>query len=638
LNYRFLLFALLFISLGEVRAQTGSLQFSLLERVVEPGAIGEFPIYVTNFEELVSIQFSINFDPAVAEFVGSSDGDLPFVAVGGNQADVGKLRLSWFSEGEGISLPDNSRITVLRFRAIGEIGEESLLRITGDPLNIEIFKTTSIPGIFDPVIPERNDGLLRIRADLGLSIDKTDVTCFGESSGSISLSLAVDPGDYQFNWTGPNGFSGQGVSLSNLDTGTYQLEILDSGGLSVLTTSVPISGPSDSLVLETLRRRVARCSGVDGQVEARAVGGTPPYEYTLGSTTNESGDFDNLAPGPYVLQITDANGCLITDSLQVESIPIPMPDLGPAEQSVCEEDTLTLQVALSPGSQASWSTGATGDTIQVVEPGIYSVSVRNTFGCIRSDTVLVRSGVELSIQLESDELEVCPGGSLQLVVSGGDTYAWDAPPGTLDDPSSETPIFSGDSSTLLTVVAKSDCAIDSLLIPIYVYEITANAGPDTCIGPGDDLELFAQGGLFYEWLDNPFPVSDPTIPNPTVTPENSTTYRVRISDVNGCVTEDAVQVLLAEDPLTAIVPINLITPNGDGKNDILTFANIEKYGFNSLKIYNRWGELVYQRINYMQDADRFDGTHDGRPLPAGNYFYTLRFRTGILKQTLVILR
>jgi gliding motility-associated-like protein len=121
-------------------------------------------------------------------------------------------------------------------------------------------------------------------------------------------------------------------------------------------------------------------------------------------------------------------------------------------------------------------------------------------------------------------------------------------------------------------------------------------------------------------------------------PEDSTTYFVSITDINGCVTEDQVTVLVANNPVETILAVNLITPNEDGLNDVLDFGSIEKYGSNSLKVYNRWGNLVYQKLNYQSDESRFDGTYKGKPLPAGNYFYVLSFRQGSVKQTLTLIR
>lgn len=100
---------------------------------------------------------------------------------------------------------------------------------------------------------------------------------------------------------------------------------------------------------------------------------------------------------------------------------------------------------------------------------------------------------------------------------------------------------------------------------------------------------------------------------------------------------DTITVFVADDSVN-VKTVNLITPNGNDKNDVLEFKDIEKFGINTLKVYNRWGDLVYQKINYQKDDDRFDGTRKGKPLPAGNYYYVLSFREKEYKQTLTILR
>ena len=98
------------------------------------------------------------------------------------------------------------------------------------------------------------------------------------------------------------------------------------------------------------------------------------------------------------------------------------------------------------------------------------------------------------------------------------------------------------------------------------------------------------------------------------------------------------EVLLASDPTETIRRINLISPNGDGMNDELEFQGVEKFGPNKLEVYNRWGSLVYQKVNYQLDEDRFDGTKNGNRLPAGNYYYVLSFTTGDVRQKLLIVR
>ncbi|MEM9001586.1 MAG: gliding motility-associated C-terminal domain-containing protein [Bacteroidota bacterium] len=77
---------------------------------------------------------------------------------------------------------------------------------------------------------------------------------------------------------------------------------------------------------------------------------------------------------------------------------------------------------------------------------------------------------------------------------------------------------------------------------------------------------------------------------------------------------------------------NVLTPNGDGIHDVLTIRNIENYPNNTVKIYNRWGVLVYVTKAYNSSGNVFDGTSEGRAtvdqdnkLPVGTYFYIIDY-------------
>ena len=72
----------------------------------------------------------------------------------------------------------------------------------------------------------------------------------------------------------------------------------------------------------------------------------------------------------------------------------------------------------------------------------------------------------------------------------------------------------------------------------------------------------------------------------------------------------------------AISTYNIITPNGDGKNDVLVIDNIQLYPGNSLTIFNRWGREVYKTTNYQNNWGQDAG------LAAGNYFYLLTLPNG----------
>ncbi|RNC87506.1 MAG: gliding motility-associated C-terminal domain-containing protein [Allomuricauda sp.] len=86
---------------------------------------------------------------------------------------------------------------------------------------------------------------------------------------------------------------------------------------------------------------------------------------------------------------------------------------------------------------------------------------------------------------------------------------------------------------------------------------------------------------------------------------------------------------------------NVITPNGDGIHDVLRIRNIENYPNNTVKIYNRWGVLVFVTRAYNSSGNVFDGTSEGRvtvdqdnKLPVGTYFYIIDYEdlSGTMRQ------
>jgi gliding motility-associated-like protein len=73
------------------------------------------------------------------------------------------------------------------------------------------------------------------------------------------------------------------------------------------------------------------------------------------------------------------------------------------------------------------------------------------------------------------------------------------------------------------------------------------------------------------------------------------------------------------------------SPNGDGKNDGFVIKNIENYPNNKLKIFNRWGNLVYQKDGYLNEFEGYANTSDAagkEKLPSGTYYVILDYGDG----------
>ena len=138
---------------------------------------------------------------------------------------------------------------------------------------------------------------------------------------------------------------------------------------------------------------------------------------------------------------------------------------------------------------------------------------------------------------------------------------------------------------------------------------TVDAGPDQTVELGQVVQLNATGGVDYTWTtDFPAKFSDPKDPQATSIPTNDTTlYIVDVFDEFGCRGLDSmyVYVLIPEREFV----MNVITPNGDGKNDELDLGLITGDDFCSINIFDRWGREVYRTPVYNHN---WNGGHYGR--------------------------
>ena len=121
-------------------------------------------------------------------------------------------------------------------------------------------------------------------------------------------------------------------------------------------------------------------------------------------------------------------------------------------------------------------------------------------------------------------------------------------------------------------------------------------------------------GLIYEWSPATG-LSCTDCKSPVAQPTESTVYTVKITDADGCIFFDTVEVELLIP--AAVVP-NAFSPNDDNLNDILYIARKDITSINYFRIYDRWGKLVFETDVLSQG---WDGTRKGKPMDAGMYIY-----------------
>ncbi|TCC91893.1 T9SS type B sorting domain-containing protein [Pedobacter frigiditerrae] len=156
-----------------------------------------------------------------------------------------------------------------------------------------------------------------------------------------------------------------------------------------------------------------------------------------------------------------------------------------------------------------------------------------------------------------------------------------------------------------------------------VISITKN-NTSTSISKGTPVVLSATGGVTYTWLPSTDVVAGQGTATLTVRPKQTTTYTVTVTNASGCTSNQSITIAVEED--YKIKPLNILTPNGDGKNDKFTIENIDYYPNNTLKIFDRSGRIVYTKKGY---ANEWDGTYNGAALASDTYYYILDFGTNI---------
>ncbi|SHN12058.1 Ig-like domain-containing protein [Chitinophaga sp. CF418] len=153
--------------------------------------------------------------------------------------------------------------------------------------------------------------------------------------------------------------------------------------------------------------------------------------------------------------------------------------------------------------------------------------------------------------------------------------------------------------------------------------ITITSDKGNSVSKGDIVHLSATGGTHYQWDNADGIISGQQSAVLEVRPMQNTTYHVTASNDAGCTnTADFTVSVVADFKVDAV---NLLTPNGDGKNDKWVIRNLDSYPNNEVKIFDRAGRLVYTRRNYSND---WDGTMNGSPLAEGTYYYILTIEGG----------
>ena len=391
--------------------------------------------------------------------------------------------------------------------------------------------------------------------------------------------------------------------------------------------------------------------GIDGQTGL--ISGTPTQQgqFVVGICVSEYRNGFKLSTVRLDYQFNVTN-CISNNTASMET---------PAQNPTMLCDGLTVQFKSTSAGASSffWDFGVPGvlnDTSIQQNPtftfpslGTYTVTLIINKGAICTDTIqevfVLDKLVEATIQwtgvpcFEVQGLVFEPFGSWPPDATFQWNFGPDATPQLSLTQTSDPVTWNapGTFPVFLTVFwdSCSKTVVDQVTISALTTAI--NAGPDQIVEEGAEVQLNATGGVsYYWWADSPVYFSNFFAADPITRPSQDTTmYIVEAEDALGCKGRDTLFVYVIPDDTDD--PQNLITPNGDGVNDVLDLRAVKRSDACDLTIVNRWGKEVYFQSNY---AHSWGGTDKGgNALPDGTYYMILQCGTEIrLKHPITILR
>ena len=432
-------------------------------------------------------------------------------------------------------------------------------------------------------------------------IQTVDTLCYGDT---IQLEAS---GGATYQWTPSYGLSNPTIAnpLAYPDSSiTYQVVATDSCGSDTALITLVYANEPTSIMNDTLI-----CFG--DIITLNAFGGVNYSWYPTTAMINPFDQSPNAIPTDtivYFVDITTANGCLISDSVQINvenSAPTP---ILPSDTTICNGDSILVNIL--GVANASWSPSTSvqypDSTSTLLFPSVstvYTIAFENSCAVVNLDYTVTVIGI--SSQVVNDTI-ICPGDTAALWATNGVAYSW-SPEATLSHPDSSNTLAFPDEPTIYNVSVQnnSGCSItEDVFVDLYPLPYVS-AGYDHYVEFGDVVELQGQTDVAFYWFSNDS-MSCNNCLNPLVSPSQTAYYYIYVVDTNGCENIDSVKVVIDG---SLYVP-NAFTPDGDGINDFFEIKGEEIKSF-ELWIYNRWGELVFysNKINNYWDG-RYRGVNN----------------------------
>lgn len=257
----------------------------------------------------------------------------------------------------------------------------------------------------------------------------TNVSCFGGSNGSATVTAGGGNPSYTYTWL-PGATTGSVVS--GLSIGTYSVQVKDINNC-IHTATYSISQPTAALAASATSTAVSCFGGSNGIASASATGGTAPYSYNWIPMNVNGSAIGNLSLGVYTVNVTDFKNCTTSTTVSVSQPTLALSATASGVPTSCSggsDGTATVTpIGGTAGYTYSWSpSGGNGQTANSLNPGTYIVTVNDAKNCQTNVSVIVSSPTPVTGSLNIINAACgLANGSISSQISGGTgpyTYTW----------------------------------------------------------------------------------------------------------------------------------------------------------------------------------------------------------------------
>ncbi len=449
----------------------------------------------------------------------------------------------------------------------------------------------------------------------------TSSVCAGTT---ITLSDTASGGVWRSSNTSLATVSGGVVTGVTPGIVTISYSVTNACGNSLATYTITINPlPDAGTIIPNFKN--AFCIGQTITVSETITGGI--WSMSNGKATISGTTLTAVTAGADTILYSVSNSCgTNTAAFPVTVVPLQPPILG--NLAVCVGDTTILSDSLFGGMWYGSSSGIGIVYLQPVipdlgliagiSPGTAIITYTMDLGCTTYTTVTVLPLPDAGTI--SGASTVCEGAMFNLseTVLNGRWKSGNSNIAKIDSITGAiNALNTGAAIITYTTTNNANNCINSATFPITVTDsllVTANITNDACKEGLGSIGIDVKGGtdpIHYLWSNN--------AAGNNITGLSAGTYTLVVTDINNCIKTSAYTV---EDICMNITIHDVITPNGDGINDVWIIEGIQNYPENTVQVFDKWGTMLYEKNSYNNDWSGKGS--NGELLPDGTYFYLIK--------------